>query len=261
MNLTDNETLKFMRGSPVLLDDICAIYSPKLGEIVDIGYDKFQQYLGILTMTKPISRPGPKKDQDLAQMLENLTDYEYFILMTTLDKEVNLVVKQAFKFFIHESVTFSIDPAQIMVGPLAEQHILNEEKFYDFQRILKRMCFVEVEGEEIIINPDDSPTVRRLKMQMRENREKVRRANAKQAQREKSDLKFSDLIGSMTLNNCGLNIDNIWNITYYAFHDQLKRMGWRDQFNINNQAAMAGAKLKKSQLKHWMRPIADSDKT
>ena len=38
-------------------------------------------------------------------------------------------------------------------------------------------------------------------------------------------------------------MSNIWDITYYAFHDQLKRMGWRDQFNINNQAAMAGGVL------------------
>ena len=108
----------------------------------------------------------------------------------------------------------------------------------------------------------DPKTIKALeKMKMRENREKVRRAKAKQAAREKNDLKFSDLIGSVTINNCGLNMDNIWNITYYAFHDQLKRMGWRDQFNINNRAALAGAKLKKSQLKHWMRSIASSDKS
>lgn len=257
MNLTDNETLKFMRGSPVLLDDICAIYPVRMGEIIDIGYDKFQQYLGVLTMTKP----APKKtgDKELGQLLEQLSDFQYFLLMSSLDEEVNTTIKQAFKFFTHESITFSFEPAQIIVGPLEEQHILNEEKFQDFQRILKRMYFIESEGEEIIINDNDSLAVRRLKLQMRENREKVRRAKAKQAEREKSNLKLSDLIGSITINNCGLNIDNIWNITYYAFHDQLKRMGWRDQFNINNQAAMAGAKLKKSQLKHWMRPIADSE--
>jgi len=123
------------------------------------------------------------------------------------------------------------------------------------------MYFIEVEGEEIIISANDSPAVRELKMKMRENRDRVRKAKAKQAAREKSDLKFSDLIGSMTINNCGLNMNNIWDITYYAFHDQLKRMGWRDQFNINNQAALAGAKLKKDQLKHWMRSIASSDKS
>jgi len=54
---------------------------------------------------------------------------------------------------------------------------------------------------------------------MRANREKVRKAKARKAQQSGSDMKMSDLIGSMTLNDCGLNMTNIWDITYYAFHD------------------------------------------
>jgi hypothetical protein len=41
MNLTDADTLKFLKGSPIFLEDICAIYPPKLGEVIDLGYDKF----------------------------------------------------------------------------------------------------------------------------------------------------------------------------------------------------------------------------
>ena len=82
------------------------------------------------------------------------------------------------------------------------------------------MCFLELEGDEIIIYPDDSPSIKAMKKKMRENREKVRRAKAKKNGQDKgSDMKFSDLIGSMTINDCGLNIHNIWDITYYAFHD------------------------------------------
>ena len=55
MNLTDADTLKFLKGSPVFLDDICAVYSPTIGEIVEEGYDKFQEYISILTATKPTS--------------------------------------------------------------------------------------------------------------------------------------------------------------------------------------------------------------
>jgi len=54
---------------------------------------------------------------------------------------------------------------------------------------------------------------------MRANREKVRKAKAKKAVQEKNDMKLSDLIGSMTLNQCGLNMINIWDLSYYAFHD------------------------------------------
>jgi len=259
MNLTDSYVLKFQKGTPILLDDICAIYPATVGEIVDLGYDTFQQYLSVMIATKPVLK---KKDNpQLQKVLNELTDFQYILMTTELDVEANKMLKEAFRFFCHEDVLFSLNPAQIVVGPINEQHLLTEEKFYDLQRIIKRMYFIEQEGEEIIINVNDPPGVRNLKMKMRENREKVRLAKAKQAEREKSDLKFSDLIGSVTINNCGLNMENVWNITYYAFHDQLKRMGWRDQFDINNRAALAGAKLKKSQLKHWMRSIASSDKS
>ena len=257
MNLTDNETLKFMKGGPVFLDDICAVYSVTLGEIIDVGYDKFQQYLGLLTATKPMDVKG---DDELIKLLESISDFQYLLLMVSMDSKVNSLVKSAFYFFTHSNATFSLDPPQILLGPLEEQHILDEKHFYDLQRILKRMYFIEQEGEEIIIYDNDDPVTKRIKMDMRRNRERVRKAKANKAAQEGSDMKMSDLIGSMTLNDTGLNIHNIWDITYYAFHDQLKRMGWRDQFNINQKAALAGAKINKSQLKHWMRSIASSDK-
>ena len=258
MNLTDNEILKFQKGSPVLLEDICAIYPAKIGEIVDEGYDNFQKYLSIILTQKPTD--FSKIDKELMQLLETLTDFQYLLMLALTDVTFNQLLKDAFRFFTHEEISFSMEPAQIVVGPLEEKHVLDEAKFYDLQRIIRRMYFLEQEGEEIIIYTDDSPSVRRLKEKMRENREKVRRAKAKKAGQEKTDMSFSDLIGSLTINHCNLNMENIWNITYYAFHDQLKRMGWRDQFDINNRAALAGAKLNKSQLKHWMRSIANSDK-
>ena len=259
MNLTDNETLKFLCGAPVFLEDICAVYPATLREIVTEGYDNFQRYLGILTMEKPVAKVGG--DAEFRKLLEEISDFQYILMLAATDLEVNTLIKKAFLFFTHEEVNFSLTPAQIVVGPMEEKHIIDEAVYYELQRLLRRMYFIEQEGDEIVINANDDPMTKRLKQQMRANREKVRRAKAKQAEHEKNDLKFSDLIGSVTINNCGLNMENVWDITYYAFHDQLKRMGWRDQFNINHQAAMAGAKLKKSQLKHWMRSIANSEKS
>lgn len=258
MSLTDSDILKFQKGgTPYIFEDVCAIYSATLGEIVDEGYDNFQQYLGLLTTTKPMVHDSDKSE--MAQVLRELTDFQYILFMTAIDAQMNDLARRAFRFFTHEEVLFSIEPAQIVIGPAEEQHLLNEGNFYNFQTVLRRMYFLEQEGEEIIIYPDDPPYVVKMKQKMRADREKVRKAKAKKAAKDGTDLKLSDLIGSITINGCGLNMDNIWNITYYAFHDQLRRMGWRDQFNINNQAALAGAKLNKNQLKHWMRSIASSE--
>ena len=256
MNLTDSYILKFLKGSPVFLDDICIIYPPTLGQVVDEGYDKFQEYVGALTANKPSS--SQFQDAEFKEIMSKLSDFQYILLMACMDVNVNSTLKQAFRFFTHEEVTFSLEPPQIVIGPLQEKHILNEEKFYDFQRIIRRVNFLEQEGEEIIIYPDDNPITKRMKEKLRERQAQLRRAKAKQSNGD-SDLKLSDLIGSLTINNCNLNIQNIWDISYYAFHDQLKRMGWRDQFNINQSAALAGAKLEKNKLRHWMRSIANSD--
>ena len=256
MSLTDTDVLKFQKGTPVFIDDICAVFSPKLGEIVDLGYDKFQQYLSILTLTKPLD----EKDKELQKLFEECSDYRYFLIMTQYDPHINSLAKEAFQFFTHQSATFILEEGIIVVGPLDQKNYLNETSFQKFQSVLKHMCFIDVDVDDIIIYEDDDPQTKRIKTQMKINREKVKRAKAAKAAREKSDMKLSDLIGSMAINDCGLNIINIWDITYYAFHDQLKRMGWRDQFNINQKAALAGAKINKSQLKHWMRSIASSDK-
>lgn len=251
MNLTDDEILKFQKGTPVFLDDICAIYSATVGEIVELGYSKFQDYLSIITAVKP----NIKDNSEMMQVLNKMSDFEYILMMVHMDKKSNEMLKNAFQFFIHESVSFSLDPAQIIIGPLEEKHILTEEKFYQLQAIIKRAYFLETEGETIIINKNDPSSVKRLKMQMRENREKVRKAKAKKANQSGTNLQFSDLIGSFTINHCNMNAVNVYEMTYYMFHDQLKRMGWRDEYDINSRAAMAGAKLNKSQLKYWMRSI------
>ena len=258
MNLTDTEVLKFLKGSPIFIEDICALYTPTLGEIIDLGYDKFQQYLSIATTTKPVNIK--QSDKELKELMKELTDFQFVLFMASIDISTNQLLKAAIRFFTHEEATIVLNPPSIVIGPVSDQRIMNESAFYDFQHIIRRMCFLETEADEIVINDDDSSYVKEMKMKMRANRELVRRAKARQNQGKDSDMKLSDLIGSMTINDCGLNIINIFDVTYYAFHDQLKRMGWRDQFNINQKAALAGAKINKSQLKHWMRSIASADK-
>ena len=259
MNLTDDEILKFLKGTPVFLDDICAIYCPTIGEIVDLGYSDFSLFLSILTAQKPELKES--EDQEFTGMLNSLSDFQYLLMLASIDLKVNESLKRAFQFFIHESISLSLNPAEIIIGPLEEKHILDERKFHDFQKIIKIMCFLDSGEPDIIIDEDDPPKLKELKMKMRRDRELLKKAKQKKNSESGIDLKLSDLIGSIAINNCGLNIKDIFNITYYAFHDQLKRMGWRDQFNINNSAALAGAKLNKNQMKHWMRSIADSDKS
>ena len=133
MNLTDEFILKCQRGTPVFLKDICAVYPSKLGEIVDTGYDKFNNYLQTILIEKPLS--SEIENKELRELIKKLTDYEFFLMMTSLDPEFNISAKAAFRFFTHENAVFSLEPAQIIIGPLQEKHIINEEDFLLLRRI------------------------------------------------------------------------------------------------------------------------------
>ncbi len=257
MNLTDDFILKCQRGTPVFLKDICAVYPSKLGEIVDTGYDKFNNYLQTILIEKPLS--SEIENKELREIIKKLTDYEFFLMMTSLDPEFNISAKAAFRFFTHENAVFSLEPAQIIIGPLQEKHIINEEDFLLLRRIIKKMFFLEVDGDEIVINPDDNARTKQLKLQMIENRKKVAKAKAKKKSGGDSKIEFSDLVGSVALAVSGLNMINIWDLTYYSFQDQLKRMGWHEKYYNNMQAALAGAKMKNKQLEYWMKSISSND--
>lgn len=257
MSLTDDLTLKCLSGSPIFVGrDVCAIYPPTLRSIAEIGYDNFQTYINTILIHKPDL--DKKEDGEMKKLIEPLSNFQYLIVLTQMSAELNKQVRDAFRFFMRDNVSFSINPPVIIVGPLEEKREMTEEIFMEFQNVVKRVCWLNSKGEQdIVINANDSPTVKALKHTMMKNREKLAKAKAKKKHdnSEKSDIEFSDLVASVAVGDCGLNIANIWDITYYAFHDQLTRMGWREQFDINNRAAMAGAKIKKQDLKHWIKSI------
>lgn len=255
MNLIDDAILKFQKGSPVLLEDVCALISPKVGDVVDIGYTNFCKYVQILTMDKPIL----KEESEISTLLDNLSTFQYFLIMCQTEVDIGNMAKQGFKFFTGEDVIFSLEPPGIVFGEVGEKRIMDEALFHDFRHFLKRMCFIEVEEKEIIIYEDDTDAVKALKKRMMRNREQLARAKAKKHEQENggNDLEFSDLIASVPFGECNLNMQNIWDITYYSLRDQLKRMGWHEAFDINQRAALAGAKIKKSDLQHWIKSIAN----
>lgn len=253
-SINDDFILKCQSGTPVLYEDICAVYPRTLKDIAEIGYEKFRILLQIILAKKPLL----EDNSELSALIDSLSDYQYFLLMTQVDQEFNSYAKEAFMFFCHEQVTFSTELAQIIIGPIAEKHTMNEEKFTFFQKMLTRMYFLDEGGQDdIVINENDTDRVKKIKRAMLKNREKLARAKAKERRQnsgDKSELSFSDLIGSFAIGT-NQNLNDVYNLTYYAFQDQLKRMGWKEEYNTNTRAAFAGAKIKKEQLVYWIRSI------
>ena len=94
MNLTDDMVLKFQKGSPLLFEDICAIRSPKLGEVVDVGYANFGKYIQVLMLEKPLV----DEDSEMGKLIDELTTFQYFLLICQVDEDVNRIARKRSSF-------------------------------------------------------------------------------------------------------------------------------------------------------------------
>ena len=65
---------------------------------------------------------------------------------------------------------------------------------------------------------------------------------------------MTDLIGSLTTKT-SLNIVDVWQLSYYTFNDQFRRMRLLEQYSAGLQSIMAGADPKKIKLKDWIQSI------
>lgn len=242
-----------MSGSPAIYNDICTVKSPFLRDIAAEGLDRFYQYLSFMTIRKPTM-----ENEEIQKLLSPLSDFEYLLLLTQMDEENYKLIRAAFQFFTDEQVTFITEPASIVFGPLNEKRILTKDSFPGFQDMVSLACAMRDPKEDTIQFLDsDTPRVRALKEKMlkgrRDREEAKRRAKKKNGE---SDLELSDLIASLAIGGSGYNMLNVWDMTYYAFQDQLKRMSWREEFDINTRASLAGAKLDKNKLSHWIKTMS-----
>ena len=254
MSSIDSKVIKHLKGLPVIFKDICIIQSPSLNDIAVEGLDKFYQYLS----ATQIHKPDKIEDDEVKQLLSPLSDFEYLLLLTQMDPEDNKLIRNSLEFFTKEKVTFITNPPSIVFGSPTEKRILKKEDFLFFQEEICLACAMRDPKEQTIDFLDsDSPKTRELKMQMLAGRRK--REEAKRKQRKDSgekELELSDLIGSLTIADNSYNLLNVWDLSYYAFQDQFRRMGWREEFDINTRASLAGAKLDKNKLSHWIKTMS-----
>ena len=257
-SINEDMILKFQANVPILFKDVFAIKCPTLKQIAEIGHSTFLKYIDVLLITKPVLEKT-EENKNFLEVIKSFSDFQYLLFLIAIDKEVNQTFKMSFKFFTGENVFFSMNPPQIIVGDLKNKYLLNEEEYEEFRTIIKKMLCLD-NGEDITINSSDSDRVRALKQKLKKNHALVEKAKKKNKQASKENrLEFSDLVGSLAISVDGLNLINIWDLTYYSFQDQLKRMGWYEKYNTNLQASLAGAKIKEKDLKHWMRSFYDDD--
>lgn len=243
-NLINKE--QFFVGIPTEIGNICKVYPVTVREIATIGAKNFYSYLNLFTLDK----------EDIDEFLqqqgveERLTPFQFTLINANEDKQYLENLEKAFKFFLHEEqITVLVDNEAIILGDINEGRVLTEEDFNTVCAIIIEQNMVnKSSAEERMNNPSDAKAAQIIK-KIKEGR-KIREKKSSD-----SNLNFIDLVASLAAKGNGLNAINVWDLTYYAFNDQFKRMQMIEQYDNARQSILAGADPKKVKIEYWLQPI------
>ena len=265
MNKYDLEH-KLLKGSVLYLGDI-PTYKVTLGEMSDNGFNTIQRIISILTMddTKAselfsfdIENPSTfvfiycSILQEYQRIQQGLVDKDELndLLCVTIPRFLSLFFRKPVQF--EEKYGFVISDKQD-----DNIHILNDKNYDDFRMILKeRNCLVDLDDIDEEYDPANE-MARKLLEKRKKLREKVKKA--KQSQNGDDGLTMADLI-SIFAEAEHLPLQDVYdNYDVYQFNNQFNRLKIMDDFHVNIQALLAGAKSEEVNLQHWLSKIKKQD--
>lgn len=264
MNKYDLEH-KLLKGGVLYLDDI-PTYKVTLGDMADNGFATMQRVISILTMD------DAKASELFSANIEDSSTFlviyysilqEYQRIKDGLIKEENtnnllcFTIPKFLSLFFKKPVQFNEKYGFIIGEEQNDIHVLNDRNYDKFRTILKeRNCLVDLDRIDEEENPANE-MVRKLLEKQKMLREKVRKA--KQAQNGDDGLTMADLI-SIFAEAEHMPLQDVYdNYDVYQFNNQFNRLKIMDDFHVNIQALLAGAKSEDVKLQHWLSKIKKQD--
>lgn len=184
------------------------------------------------------------------------TPLEFMLNNSYYNKQYDTACKEAFKFFIHEEVTFLYEQKVIVIGKLEnilkevqtvdDLILLKEEEFFNFQNAI-RECIGKKPVEPP--NPNEHPKVKEMKRKAR-YRDKVK---AKQAAKGKDGITLFTTLVSICCMGLGITPLNIGEMSYVALESLLRKYQEKEKYDLDISSLLAGADSKKIKPKYWIR--------
>lgn len=233
-------------GVPAVIEGLCSIYPVTLREIGEIGASKFYSYLNFFTLKKE-DVDEFLKENDFAEE-KNLTVFQFHLINSLIDENYKREWQDAFSFFLHtKDLIIARENEAIILGDIKDGCIIKQKEFDLICEVISFQNTINKSSAEEEENPSDSKAAAILK--------KIKEGRRVREKTSKSDLKFIDLVASLAAKGNGLNALNVWDLTYYGFNDQFKRMQMIEEYQSARSSILAGADPKKVELKDWLRPI------
>lgn len=233
------DRLKLLAGLPILMSDsTCFIYPSTLSVIAQLGVETYFKYINLCTITK--------SDIEKITKDNDLEPFDFIFINCAFKDDFKNEFIEILKFFTREEVLFLKEIESFSIGPFEESRLLTRENFKEFQNIIYEQNFFD--GS--VKSNGENESAKLIKEKLEKSRSKI----AKIKNNYSEQVELADLISALSFKS-SLNIFEIWNISYYTFNEQFKRMRLLEQYDTGLQSILAGADPKKIKLEDWIKKI------
>ena len=242
----------FFINEPALFKTGIRVYPPKVHDVV--ACPSYGIYSRILTYSQE------EIEDEFLEANKTLEIYptplEFLLNNAFHNKQYESQCKEAFKFFIHDEVTFLYDQKLIVVGNLEkviqeatsieDLILIREEDFFDFQNLIRESI-----GKKSVEppNPNEHPRIKEMKRKAR-YRDKIK---AKQAEKSKDGISLFTTLVSICCMGLGITPLNIGEMSYVACESILRKYQEKEKYQLDIDSLLAGADSKKVKPKHWIK--------
>ena len=240
---------------PIDFKGICKIYPPTVNDIVS-NEQIFQLFQLLVYSQEEIedlfNEPSAPKEPDKKLP----TPLEFLLINAYQNEKFKELAEQAFKIFIHESITLNYEHKMVIFGDaeelskidkLSKVRYLNEDNFFDFQNVVRITM-----GESPVSPPDldEDPITKRIKAA---GRKRKRLASKKKS----NGISLVTSLGAICCMGIGLTPLNIGEISYASVDILMTLYQQKEKYQTDIDSLMAGADPKKVHPKYWIREKSD----
>ena len=232
------------------------IYPPKVKDVVCC--EDYEIYSRLLTYSQ---EEVEDEFLEAKQPLEIYpTPLEFLLNNAYHNERYRQKCLEAFKFFLHEDVTFLYEQKVIIVGEikdvlkksksLEDIIMITEEDFFGFQNMIRESI-----GKKIVEPPivDEDPRIAEIKRKAR-YRDKLK---AKKAAKGQGGISFYTMLVSICCMGLGVTPLNIGEMSYIALMDIVRKYQEKEKYDTDIASLLAGADSKKIKPKYWIRNFED----
>jgi len=234
--------LKLLSKNPIYVDKI-PIYSVSIEEITEYGYDRYFQSLQLFCITKEKVEEYFINDEFLKDKFEEINGvhiYSFLSFYMSNNEEIRNDILDILSFLCKASTDFSEDTGIISINNIE----INIDILLKMQLILRKRNNLTILKEDLD-NPADEKT-RLLLEQRKKYRQKIN-----QTHNGADELTLGDLV-SIFASESKQSLDYVMKYDLYQFNDQFNRLCINNNYEVDIQALMHGAKSEDIELQHWM---------